>query len=315
MTDKNYLSDFSPRDKPWDIHRSFSDKVESLYEQIGYHGYSERIAQCSQILEYALAATNDGELVTSLQNARFCRCRQCPVCQWRRSLMWKARFFQALPKIRGDYPTARYLFLTLTVKNCLIEDLRETVTHMNKSWQRLSQKKCFPAIGYLKSLEVTRGSDGSAHPHFHILLMVPSGYFKSTGGYLNHDKWVELWKKSLRVQYSPIVHITAVKAKSDNSLEDAIKETLKYCVKEEDLVIDAEWLRCLTEQLHKTRSVSLSGTFRHYLSVDDPDDLIHTDDVEAKVLESDRFYFGWKKDIKRYSQVRTSNSSMNDNSQ
>jgi hypothetical protein len=29
-----------------------------------------------------------------LSASRFCRVRTCPVCQWRRSLMWKAKAYQ-----------------------------------------------------------------------------------------------------------------------------------------------------------------------------------------------------------------------------
>ena len=68
---------------------------------------------------------------------------------------------------------------------------------MNKAWQRLIQRKLFPAIGWLRSTEVTRGKDGSAHPHFHCLLLVSSSYF-SGKGYLKQNDWVEMWRSSLR---------------------------------------------------------------------------------------------------------------------
>ncbi|MDI4756219.1 protein rep, partial [Salmonella enterica subsp. enterica serovar Kentucky] len=33
------------------------------------------------------------------------------------------RFYQSLPKIVADYPDARWMFVTLTVRNCDIADL------------------------------------------------------------------------------------------------------------------------------------------------------------------------------------------------
>ncbi|MGZ7278142.1 protein rep, partial [Streptococcus pyogenes] len=69
-----------------------------------------------------------------LRSAEFCRVRHCPVCQWRRSLMWQARFYQALPRIVADYPDSRWMFLTLTVRNCDIADLAETLTAMNAAF-------------------------------------------------------------------------------------------------------------------------------------------------------------------------------------
>ena len=97
--DSWYLSDISPADKPWDIHRAQSDELAKIYDSIGYDRYAERIGECSQLLTYALKATDDGEVKLKLREARFCRVRHCMVCQWRRSLMWRARFFKALPEI------------------------------------------------------------------------------------------------------------------------------------------------------------------------------------------------------------------------
>ena len=60
----------------------------------------------------------------------FCRVRHCPVCQWRRSLLWRAVMFQQLPNIQERFPTHRWVFLTLTVKNPPVTELRDTLKHM-----------------------------------------------------------------------------------------------------------------------------------------------------------------------------------------
>ena len=88
---------------------------------------------------------------------------------------------------RGGYPNARWMFLTLTVRNCAIEELGETLSRMNTAFQRLKDRKEFrPVQGWIRTTEVTRGSDGSAHPHFHTLMMVPpsmlSGVITSSMG-------------------------------------------------------------------------------------------------------------------------------------
>ncbi len=51
--------------------------------------------------------------------------------------MWQARFYQSLPRIVADYPDARLMFLTLTVRNCAIGELGETLNRMNMAFQRL----------------------------------------------------------------------------------------------------------------------------------------------------------------------------------
>src|SRR4028119_879029 len=177
--DSWYLSDISPTDKPWDIHGTQSDELARIYQTIGYSRYSERIGDCSEWLTYAMQSNDDGQVKLKLREARFCRVRHCPVCQWRRSLMWRARFIKALPEIQKAFPTGRWIFVTLTVKNCELTNLRATLTWMNAAWKRLSLRKEFPALGFMKSVEVTRKpEDGTAHPHFHCLMLVRGGYFK-----------------------------------------------------------------------------------------------------------------------------------------
>ncbi|WP_162827406.1 protein rep, partial [Escherichia coli] len=74
-----------------------------------------RMSSCSGLLRFGRSTIMEtGETRLPLRSAQFCRDRHCPVCQWRRSLMWQARLYQALPKIVVDYPSSRWLFLTLT---------------------------------------------------------------------------------------------------------------------------------------------------------------------------------------------------------
>jgi plasmid rolling circle replication initiator protein Rep len=293
------LSDLSNKDKPWDKHRGNADKVANHYRGSEFKQYAQRIDFCSQLLDFRLVPDADqGELKLKLSSARFCRVRTCPVCQWRRSLMWKAKAYKVLPRIVSDFPTHRWLFVTLTVKNCQITELKETLTWMNKSWQRLTQLKAWPAEGWLRSTEVTRGKDGSAHPHFHCLLMVKPGYFGKN--YIKQTEWVEMWRRSLRIDYNPVLDVQAVK-KGEQPMQ-LVPELLKYCVKESDLVVDREWFIELTRQLHKMKAVVVGGVLRQYLAEleKEPDDLIGEDEEGEGGLDEGHLYFGWKSKLKKY---------------
>jgi len=301
-TDQTSLSDFSPSDKPWDIHAGERDQVRNLYLESG-HPYARRISDCSQWLDFALTSTDSDEVAFKLQSSNFCRVRHCPVCQWRRSLKWRAKFFQVLPQIRETYPTARFIFLTLTVKNCELADLRSQITIMNKAWERMSQRKSFPALGWVRSLEVTKSKDGSAHPHFHCLLMVPATYFKDD--YLKQSDWTNLWQSVLRINYTPIVNVKIVKARlgvEGDGIAAAVCETLKYSVKPDDLVSSADWLLGLTKQLHKIRAVAVGGVLKQYLAdlEKEPDDLIHVDESSQSGEELGRLRFDWRYEKKQY---------------
>lgn len=311
-----YLTDLSPSDKPWDQHRAQADRVRDLYQGTLLDALAGRMGACSGLLQFVqIVDPESGECKLKLKAARFCRVRTCPVCAWRRSLMWVARFLKALPRIQKDYPTARYVFLTLTVKNCELSELRSTLTWMNESWKRLTHRKPWPAIGFARSTEITRAKDGQVHPHFHALLMVQPGYFKGER-YLSQERWSELWQDCLKVAYKPVVDVRAVKPNkrrldgageplaADEALAAAIVETLKYSVKPSDLIgegseVDKEWLVELTSQLHKMRAIALGGVFKNYLSESDPEDLIG-EDLEDQDNEIGSLSFGWRELIARY---------------
>lgn len=302
ISDTPNLSDLSQRDKPWDKHRFNADKVSAYYADSEFRNYGDRIHYCSEYLDFRLVPdSDDGTMKLKLDNARFCRVRHCPVCQWRRSLMWKAKAYKILPKIVSQYPNHRWLFVTLTVRNCPITDLRSTLDWMHESFKRMTKLKDFPAIGWIKSTEVTRGKDGSAHPHFHCLLMVQPGYFGKN--YMKQAEWVELWRRSLRIDYNPVIDVQAIKKGIQPS--SLIPELLKYCTKESDLVVDREWFLELTRQMHKARTIGIGGVLKDYLRdlEQEPEDLIGKGDEPKNQDDQEHLYFEWKRQKKKYKLV------------
>jgi hypothetical protein len=215
----------------------------------------------------------------------------------------KSRAYKALPKVVADYPTARYLFLTLTVKNCAITELRDTLKVMNQAFARMTKLKTWDALGYLRTTEVTRGRDGvSAHPHFHLLLMVKASYFGRN--YLRQSDWVEMWRKALRVDYDPILDVQALKpTKSPVVL---LAEIVKYQCKPNDLVLsDREWFLELTRQLHRTKAIAFGGVFKEYfreLEKEVTEDEMIGGDGAGEVDEG-HLWFGWKRQEKCYRMV------------
>jgi plasmid rolling circle replication initiator protein Rep len=214
--------------------------------------------------------------------------------------MWKAKAYKIIPKVLAAYPKSRWLFVTLTARNSAITDLRETLKSMNKAFERLADLKSFPAEGYIKTTEVTRGKNppGSAHPHFHILMMVRPSYFGAN--YLSQAKWVEMWGKSLRVDYKPIMDVQALKPQ--DSLVGLLAEIIKYSVKESDLTADREWFLELTRQLHRTKAIALGGVLRDYMKEleQEPEDLIGKDDEGEELIDEGHLYFQWRKKYKKY---------------
>ncbi len=317
-----YLSDLSPKDKPWDKRRGEVDGFKALFENTVHHCYAIRLANCSCQLVFAFAVDENGVCNLKLQTARFCRVRLCPVCQGRRALMWTAKTIKIMPKVLEAYPKSRFIMLTLTVRNCPLPEIRATLTQMHTAWRKLIQRKDWKVQGWVRTTEVTRGKDDTAHPHYHCLLMVPSSYFG--GNYISQERWGEMWQECLKVEYTPIVDVRSVRPKKGSKgietdpVMSALIETVKYTVKPSDVlrgdnhqklgqqvtISDQDWLIGLTEQLHKTRAIATGGILKDFLKVleNEPEDLIHVDEngeVQTD-SESPRVAFDWNGENKRY---------------
>lgn len=297
------LSEYSPRDSKWDHHRANAQTIGTHYDhEERFARLGERIASCATALGFAWS--NDqatGESKLKLRRAAFCCVRACPVCQWRRSLRNTARFFSAIPGLQERFPSARWLFLTLTVRNCAPGSLRETIKAMNAGWQRLIQRKDWPALGWARATEVTRNpEDGSAHPHFHVLMMVPAGYFSR--GYVKQDEWAARWQHAMRLDYLPVVDVRAVRSKKDGqTLQAAVVETMKYATKAEDSLSDPEWLYAITEQLHKLRFLATGGALKGILKDDMTNqEMISGDEPDEATPEQPSLWFGWKPERRQY---------------
>jgi hypothetical protein len=216
--------------------------------------------------------------------------------------MWRARFFQSLPTIQAAHPTSRWLFLTLTIRNCPVTDLRLTLKGMNAAWNRLLLRPEFDAVsGWIRTTEVTRGHDGcSAHPHFHVLLMVRPSYFGKS--YVTQDRWRELWQSVMRLDYPPVVDVRSVKG---DTIHKAVCETLKYSVKPSDMTTgDPAWFIEYTKQTHKLRFIATGGILKKVLKVDKPesnDDLLLADNpTDTPETGEELLRFDWDKPTRKY---------------
>ena len=311
-----YLSDVSPQDKPWDAHKANNDKVSEMYQELQDGKRVLRLNKCSDYLEFAFGQTEETKNKFNLTSARFCRVRTCPVCQWRRSLTWRARLHKAMPKIFEGRENYQLIFGTFTIKNCEVSELKNTISLLNKAWKKLTKLKSFPGKGWIKSVEVTRPSDTHAHPHLHCIILVPNSYFSSKL-IQSHTVWVQQWRKALKVDYDPSVRVSKVKLKGKprervikklgrppthvEALSYALAEVFKYSVKESDLTASATWLQAITKQLHHTRAIALGGLFKEYMSEQEPEDLLNLEEQDLEeIKEEARILFGWDKNDKRY---------------
>lgn len=299
------LEDLSSRDKPWDRHKDEAVRLSKILQSIALRSsseienhrlkkYSERVSGCSTLLLFRRIADGEtGEMLLKLRNADLCRVRVCPLCEWRRSLMYQARFLSRIEEVLKQNQGLRFVFLTLTVRNCPVEDLRSTLGGMREAWKRLALRKEFAIVkGWVRKTEVTQGKDGSAHPHYHVLLAVPPSYFST--GYIKTARWAEIWKDCLRVEYDSICDARAVRR-----VEDVRKEVLKYTTKASDLLgAGEEWLSVYIQQIHHLRFIDSGGILKGVFKEEEKkEDLIVTGEDasgEGDVDTGGRLVFGFK---------------------
>lgn len=316
-----YLADASPKDKPWDKHRADAGGVGEHLTSPGTERWiyrqGKRMEECAPSLAFGVVPDLDtGEARFKLKQAKFCRVRHCPVCQWRRSLMWKARFFNALPQVMEKQPRGAWIFLTLTAKNCPIDQLRDELKLLGKAWNRFADPRKTEmkgVAGWIRSTEITRGEDGSAHPHFHVLLFVRPSYFGKD--YTTHEQWREAWKAALRLDYLPQVRVQKVRAKKADleqhgtpmkALAHAAAETLKYTVKPSDMLADRDWFLEMVRQTFRSRAIAAGGILKDTIRDQDESqqDLLLGDEEKQPEPEAPLIRFDYAPEVKRYRRKR-----------
>lgn len=298
-TESPYLP---PSKQVWDRKKAAADLVAEVYALAAERDISKHaatVARCSETLLLSeVVNLETGELGHKVQSWK-CRERHCPVCQSARARKLHREFTAALPDIMEQVQGGVFLFLTLTVRNCPIEELRATLANMGKAWKRLIEQKEFCIVkGWIRGTEVTRAEDGQAHPHFHALLLVPSYYFAGKS-YIKQARWVELWQKAARLNYPPSVDIRRVKT-AKSGIEEAVKAAT-YSIKPAELSNDPAWFHEFHKQVSSLRFLATGGIIKAALGGKAGD--LADDIAEGKEPEGEQgrtLVFDWTRPEKRY---------------
>jgi plasmid rolling circle replication initiator protein Rep len=213
---------------------------------------SKKIADCGNVLEFGRCPKGHG---LKLKKAYFCKERVCCLCTWRKSLFVYSQFLIVTHKLLEVYPKTAFLFITLTCRNCELDELGDTITHLNKSISKLLNYRRIKSAfkGTFRSLEVTFNPETATfHPHVHAVVAVNWSYFKTH--FISFEDFQEFWKKALKVDYYPDCWIVRVKPKKkgistvneeiefmdktliEKALVNTAGEVAKYSVKVGDIV-------------------------------------------------------------------------------
>lgn len=313
----DFLTQYSSKDDSWNRHKAANQAISGYYLANDYLKYAQRTTDCARNLGYKFQTDPEGEVNFKLNQVYLCHLRHCPICQAARSRVWRKRLATGIPEIVKNNPKVRFIFLTLTLKNCQVTELKSTLLEMSHAFAKLVKRRSLKKLilGYARSMEITKSQGGSVHPHFHCLLAVKPSYFAGSN-YVTQEQWSEFWRESLGVDYTPIVDVRVVKAKKREGViqEDwigAVCETAKYTVKVSDLLNngDSNFLMEVTRQLHGTKQMNLAGVFREHIKEAEasPEEILQAkeEEIEEMVPENHPIvYFNWFDSIKQYAKYK-----------
>ena len=260
-------------------HRCFNSPIaRDLMLDTDTRDIGQKIANCALTLKAQVLLHPESKPEVNLQAARVCNTRLCPFCEWRRSRVWRKRLYTGITAMYEDYPTYKGVFLTLTAKAVPLEELGGRIDEMNAAWNRLTKRAFWPTDFWFRRTEITVGSGSFlgpiyAHPHFHVLLLVPANYFGKN--YVKQVTWAQQWGEAMRLDYQPVIDVRAAKQNSkagqDHAADakSAVIEASKYATKATDLTELGSSIGEFHHQVRGKRMYAVSRPLGKYIKTGD----------------------------------------------
>lgn len=306
---KQKLQDVSPTDGS--DYTARKKRNQELSYLVSDHAHPVRdswfksFEECSQRIEFELSS---GKKLHQTA-VWLCKNRICPICQMVSSRQNLQRILFKQEELQNSVINPRYIFLTLTVPNCDIDNLNTVVRSMSVAWHKLITnilKNNNTVFGFIRKLEVTRNSKTNlAHPHYHVLLQVSGSYF--THNYITQEKWLQMWQKAMKDDRITQVDVRAVKPGDTKAIVELTKYELKASefadlskLSEEQRDTLSFWLVRYVRQMKRIRRFSSGGTLKMpNLDQITPDDVSEEDIiayVSAQWMHSDYY-------VTRYNEI------------
>lgn len=233
-----------------------------------------------------------------IKSANFCRDRLCPMCNFRRSQKMFSQNMAVYHKIKAENPRYRQLFLTLTVPNVKLWQLKDTLKAMSDSWNRFRNHRAFkrePVVGFCKKLEITYNKEQRTyHPHYHVMLTVD-------GWASRIEEYVKWWSASVQLGRQLVCYIESVQGDAKS-----VAEMSKYMTKSDDILeslseddgttSEEKWFM-YRAAIFSVREMTYGGIWRFYrreLGFVDIDDDDLTDVEKVTHSEEPIYWLQWQ---------------------
>lgn len=202
----------------WASLKKESRRASSILSRAGgeFKYYGRVVETCADWAEYSFPSADcaaTGSTGQRMYRSRAFLCNRpgyCPICRERKARLQRDRFLPAA--LQALQNGAQLFKLTLTVRNCSVSNLRQTLKKMGSAFSQLTRLDVFTnrLWGWAKATEIGVDTDGLGHPHFHAILAGTRGLC-SPKAKTSPSAWVRMWRDALGVSYEPRVSIAPIR--------------------------------------------------------------------------------------------------------
>ena len=189
---------------------------------------------CGDVVKYAIAYDNAQNVShKKLMYTETCQKRWCPRCMQRKALADALEIY-TLANYLYTEKNYRFLFVTLTVPNCSGDDLRDTITRLNKGIDRLFKRAPYNTVfkAWITKVETTYNvKRKDYHPHLHVLVAVPKSYLKNSDTFISNEKLRKDWREVYKDDTITQVDIKKASGDTKRKRMKSVLELAKYTAK------------------------------------------------------------------------------------
>jgi hypothetical protein len=198
-----------------------------------------------------------------------CKSKYCVICEKRKNSLYFQNMMENIVELPKEYGI---MFMTLTVENCKLTDLKKTLKIMSESQNRMrgrlntylmGRKK--KQLGYFGCTEITYlnkngtkkivNGEQMAHPHKHLEIVVPMEKLREKS--ISQKELTRMWNECLQGEMKGFVDI-----RTTNGDISSLKELIKYTTKHTEYIDLKEEFREIKNQLKGFQMYQSSGYFK-----------------------------------------------------
>lgn len=194
----------------------------------------EAVKMCGDVVKYAIAYDDANKVKhKKLLYTETCKNRWCLRCMQRKALADALEIYTLANYLYSE-KNYRFLFVTLTVPNCSGDDLRDTITRLNKGIDRLFKRAPYNTVfkAWITKVETTYNvKRKDYHPHLHVLVAVPKSYLKNNDTFISNEKLRKDWREVYKDDTITQVDIKKASGDTKRKRMKSVLELAKYTAK------------------------------------------------------------------------------------